>query len=74
MSGQPAVSYGYDAADRLTSVTQGTATVTLGYDLAGLAASLSLTNGVTIGRDRVGGVPTVATHDSAVGLAARTSI
>jgi YD repeat-containing protein len=47
VTGQPAVSYGYDAANQLTSVTQGTATVGLAYDLAGRRSSLTLPNGVT---------------------------
>ncbi|MBI1728962.1 MAG: hypothetical protein HYR50_17020 [Candidatus Rokubacteria bacterium] len=35
MLGQPTRSYTYDAADRLTQITQGAATVTLAYDPAG---------------------------------------
>lgn len=46
VAGQPTVAYEYDAADRLTSVTQNGASVALGYDLAGRRAALTLPNGV----------------------------
>jgi YD repeat-containing protein len=39
VAGQSAISYGYDA-DRLTSITQGTSTVSFGYDDANRRTSL----------------------------------
>jgi RHS repeat-associated protein len=41
------VSYTYDNADRVTSITQGTSVVTYAYDSAGRRTTLSLPNGVT---------------------------
>jgi YD repeat-containing protein len=44
--GQPTVNYTYDAADRLTQITQGSATVSFTYDNANRRTSLTLPNGV----------------------------
>ncbi len=46
MAGQPTVSYVYDNANRLTTITQGTNVVTIAYDAAGRRTSLTLPNGV----------------------------
>jgi len=46
VSGQSSISYGYDNADRLTSVTQGTTSVALAYDAASRRASLTLPSGI----------------------------
>ena len=46
MAGQSAVSYNYDNAHRLTSVTQGTATVTLAHDDADRRTTLTFPNGI----------------------------
>jgi RHS repeat-associated protein len=43
------VIYGYDNADRLTTVTQGASVVSIGYDNANRRTSLVLPNGVAIG-------------------------
>jgi RHS repeat-associated protein len=45
--GQPAVAYGYDAASRLTSISQDTQLVDLRYDSAGRRTLLTLPNRVT---------------------------
>jgi RHS repeat-associated protein len=45
--GQVPVSYAYDAASRLTQLTQGSQVATLAYDLAGRRTQLGLPNGVT---------------------------
>ena len=45
VSGQPAVSYNYDAVSRLIQVAQGTQVVNLGYDAAGRRTNLSYPNG-----------------------------
>ncbi|BFU89610.1 MAG: hypothetical protein NTAFB01_07970 [Nitrospira sp.] len=42
--GQPQVTYAYDNADRLTTITQNTSTVTIGYDDADRRTSLTLPN------------------------------
>jgi RHS repeat-associated protein len=42
------VTYAYDAADRLTGITQGSSGVTLGYDNAGRRTTLTLPNGVQV--------------------------
>ena len=47
--GQPTVSYGWDNANRLTGITQGTSSVVIGYDNANRRTSLTLPNGVTVG-------------------------
>jgi RHS repeat-associated protein len=44
--GQTAVTYGYDGAHRLTSITQGTATASLTYDAANRRSTLTYPNGV----------------------------
>jgi RHS repeat-associated protein len=41
VTGQPAVTYGYNDADQLTSVTRGSTTVSLGYDGAGRLSTLT---------------------------------
>jgi YD repeat-containing protein len=46
VAGQPSLTYGYDSADRLTSLTQGSAAVTIAYDDAGRRTSLTVSNGV----------------------------
>jgi RHS repeat-associated protein len=48
VTGQPPVSYGYDNADRLTSLTQDSATISLAYDDANRRTGLTLSNGVTV--------------------------
>jgi RHS repeat-associated protein len=45
--GQPDVAYTFDSCDRLTQITQGSATVTIGYDTANQRTSLTLPNGVS---------------------------
>ena len=47
-SGATQVSYGFDAADRLTGITQGTSMVSLAYDAADRRTTLTLANGVTV--------------------------
>lgn len=44
--GQSVVSYGYDNANRLTQISQGTTVVTFTYNAAGRRTSLTLPNGV----------------------------
>ena len=51
VSGQAAVGYGYDAANRLTGITQGSTTVGFGYDGAGRRTSLTLPNGTVEPQD-----------------------
>lgn len=46
VAGQPVVSYGYDAAHRLTSITQGTAVVSFTYDDADRRSTLTYPNGI----------------------------
>src|SRR5206468_50203 len=46
VAGQPPVTYGYDDANRLTSVTQGTSVVTITYDDADRRSTLTLPNGI----------------------------
>ena len=48
VSGQPAVSYAYDNANRLLQITQGSSVVTFGYDAAGRRTSLTLPNGILV--------------------------
>jgi YD repeat-containing protein len=48
VTGQPAVSYGYDNANWLTSITQSSATVGFAYDDADRRTVLTLPNGVTV--------------------------
>jgi RHS repeat-associated protein len=48
VSGQSQISYGYDNADRLTSITQGSANVGFTYDSADRRTVLTLPNGVTV--------------------------
>lgn len=48
VAGQTQVSYTYDNADRLTGVTQGSASVTLAYDDADRRTSLTLPNGIVV--------------------------
>ncbi len=47
VSGQGPVTYSYDNANRLTKISQGSATVTLNYDQDGRRVSMTLPNGVT---------------------------
>lgn len=53
VTGQTAVSYGYDNAHRLTSITQGSAAVALTYDNANRRSTLTFPNGIvaTLGYD-----------------------
>ena len=44
--GQPSVVYNWDNADRLLSVTQGTAVVLFGYDDANRRTSVTFPNGI----------------------------
>ncbi len=46
VQGQPPVVYGYDDANRLTSVTQGTSVVTITFDDANRRYTLTLPNGI----------------------------
>jgi YD repeat-containing protein len=46
VTGQPTVTYGYDDANRLTSVTQGINVVTITYDEADRRSTLTLPNGI----------------------------
>ena len=48
VQGQPAVTYTYDDANRLTEITQGAVSVTIGYDAAGRPASLTLPGDVVV--------------------------
>ena len=45
--GQPEISYGYDNAGHLTSISQGSTSVYFGYDSDGRRTSLTLPNGIT---------------------------
>ncbi len=47
LTGQPLVTYGYDNANRLTSVTQSATTVGATYDEAGQVLSETLPNEIT---------------------------
>lgn len=50
VSGQSnAVSYSYDNGDRLTQISQGSASVSFGYDATGRRTSLTLPNGIVVG-------------------------
>jgi RHS repeat-associated protein len=46
VTGQTAVSYAYDSANRLTQITQGTPTVSFVYDNANRRSTLTLPNGI----------------------------
>jgi len=46
VAGQPQVSYGFDAADRLTSVSQGSSSVALAYDDANRRTSVTLPDAI----------------------------
>ncbi len=46
MPGQSVVNYSFDSANRLTQITQGSATVQFSYDADNRRASLTLPNGV----------------------------
>jgi hypothetical protein len=48
VAGQGAVSYGWNNANRLTTITQGSVSVSLGYDTANCRTTLTLPNGVTV--------------------------
>jgi YD repeat-containing protein len=50
-AGQPAVNYVYDNAHRLTSITQGTATVSSTYDNADRRTTLTYANGIVAATD-----------------------
>jgi YD repeat-containing protein len=50
--GQAAVTYGYDSAHRLTSITQGTETVSLTYDNADHRNTVTYPNSYRIRRFR----------------------
>src|SRR5437867_1006568 len=45
--GQPEISYAYDPASRLTSITQGSSLVQFAYDAASRRTTLTLPNGVS---------------------------
>ncbi len=52
--GQPAAaSYAWDNANRLTGITQGSASVSFAYDTANRKTTLTLPNGVTVAYTRV---------------------
>ena len=46
--GQPSVSYGWDNADRLTGITQGSASIPITYDNADRRTTLTLPNGIAL--------------------------
>jgi len=46
VAGQSAVTYGYDNAHRLTSITQGTTTIGMTYDDANRRSALTFANGI----------------------------
>jgi RHS repeat-associated protein len=46
--GQPTVSYGWDTANRLTGITQGTTSVPFGYDNANRKSTMTLPNGILL--------------------------
>jgi YD repeat-containing protein len=48
VTGQNAVTYGYDDAHRITGITQGTNVVGFTYDAASRRTQATLPNGVTI--------------------------
>ena len=48
VTGQTAVTYGYDDAHRITGITQGTNVVGFTYDAASRRTQATLPNGVTI--------------------------
>jgi RHS repeat-associated protein len=48
VAGQTAVNYGWDNANRLTGITQGSSSVALNYDAANRRTSLTLPNGVAV--------------------------
>jgi RHS repeat-associated protein len=48
VSGQTAVTYGFDNANRLTQISQGSANVSFGYDNDSRRTSLTLPNGVSM--------------------------
>jgi len=48
VAGQSAVSYGYDNANRLTSITQGSSSVSIAYDNANRRTTLTLPNGLQL--------------------------
>lgn len=49
VAGQPQVVYGWDNANRLTAIMQGSSAVGIDYDNANRCTSLRLPNGVTVG-------------------------
>jgi len=62
VSGQSAVSYTFDVADRLTQISQGSASVSIAYDAADRRSTLTLANGVllTYGYDNAGQLTGIA--------------
>src|SRR5690242_9069812 len=48
VAGQPTITYGYDEANRLSSVTQGTSVVAIAYDDANRRSTLTLPNGIDV--------------------------
>ena len=46
--GQPTVSYGWDNANRLTGITQGTTSIPFGYDNANRKSTMTLPNGILL--------------------------
>ena len=46
--GQPTVSYGWDNANRLTGITQGTTSIPFGYDNANRESTMTLPNGILL--------------------------
>ena len=69
--GQPEISYGYDNAGHLTSISQGSTSVYFGYDSDGRRTSLTLPNGITAayGYDAAAQLTRIAYQGSALGLA-----
>ena len=61
LSGQPTVTYTFDNADRLTGITQGSATVTITPDAAGRRGVVTLPNGgsMTYGYDAASRVSSI---------------
>jgi YD repeat-containing protein len=60
--GQMQINYTFDAADRLTQITQGSSTVQFSYDAASRRATLTLPNGMV----------TTYSHDNASQLTGMT--
>jgi YD repeat-containing protein len=67
VTGQTAVTYGYDDAHRITGITQGTNVVGFTYDAASRRTQATLPNGVTIDYAYESGVCRFGAGSCAVG-------